>query len=220
MKNYNNEGIKTPKKGELTRKRILHAARSVFSKHPYHAASVRMVGKEGGFDHPIIHYYFPKKVGLFRAVIDDLLEEYSGFGSTWYKDLSTMSPRKGLSLFIDRLFEFHYNTPEMFRTIIQNTAHVDDFEQFPAARQYSDFHDSFEQTFIEQIPHTASNKEISRFVFSFTVMITNYLGASSTYAKFMSMDADSMEYKAWVKETLMFIFLPRLEKIIFSDAQK
>lgn len=208
---------KNTRKGENTRKRILQAARMVFSNHPYDSASVRMVGKAGDFDHPIIHYYFPKKAGLFEAVVTELLEEINAFATTWYKDLDTLPPTQSFSLFIDRLFEFHYKSPELFRLIMQNTAHVEDYSNFPAAHQYNAFHESFLKTFQEKIPYRAPFEDVRRFVYSFTVVVTNYLGASSTYAQFIGMESSSHEYRDWVKETLVFIFLPRLKKIIYYD---
>lgn len=211
------EDWKNTRKGENTRKRILQAAKMVFSNHPYDSASVRMVGKAGNFDHPIIHYYFPKKAGLFEAVVDELLEEINQFTTTWYTDLDKMPPSKGFPLFIDRLFEFHYKSPELFRLIMQNTAHLEDFSSLPAAHQYTEFHESFLKTFQEKIPYTAPFEDVRRFVYSFTVVVTNYLGASSTYAQFLGLNDSSQEYHDWVKETLEFIFLPRLKKIIFYD---
>ena len=208
---------KNTRKGENTRKRILEAAKLVFSNHPYDSASVRMVGKAGNFDHPIIHYYFPKKAGLFEAVVDELIEEIEVFRTSWYKDLDSMPISKGFSLFIDRLFEFHHKSPELFRLIMQNTAHVEDFSNFPAADQYNQFHEDFLKIFQKKIPYTAPHEDVRRFVYSFTVVVTNYLGASSTYAQFLGLSASSQEYMDWVKETLLFIFLPRLKKIIFYD---
>lgn len=213
------EDWKNTRKGENTRKRILQAARTVFSNHPYHSASVRMVGKAGNFDHPIIHYYFPKKKGLFDAVVQELLSEIDIFANSWYKDLDTMSVGKAFSLCIDRLFEFHFSSPDLFRLIMQNTAHVEDYSNFPALDHYMAFFDGFLQTFRDKIPYTAPDEDVRRFVYSFTVVVTNYLGASSTYAQFLGLDPANQAYRDWVKETLMFVFLPRLKKIMVYDEQ-
>ena len=203
-------------KGEATRRRILDAARKVFSEHPYHAASVRMVGKAGGFDHPIIHYYFPKKAGLFESVIEELVLEFRKFMKTWFDDLDAYSPSKGLSIFIDRLIYFHLENKNLFRTIMQNTAHVENFDQFPASAQYAVFHENVLKTFREKIHHNAPDEEVSKFVYSFTVTATNYLGASSTYARFLGMEGECEAYWTWVKETMHYFFLPRMERIIFD----
>ena len=212
---------KNTRKGENTRKRILQAARQVFSNNPYHSASVRMVGKAGNFDHPIIHYYFPKKEGLFEAVVDELLGEIKAFTNSWYKDLDTMSIGKSFSIFLDRLFEFFSNSPDVFRLIMQNTAHVEDYTNFPGAERYTSFFENFLKVFKEKISYTAPDEDVKRFVYSFTLVATNYLGASSTYAQFLDLDPTSQEYRDWVKETLMFSFLPRLRKIIvFNEIEE
>ncbi|MCG8473848.1 MAG: TetR/AcrR family transcriptional regulator [Desulfobacterales bacterium] len=203
-------------KGEATRRRILDAARKVFSEHPYHAASVRMVGKAGGFDHPIIHYYFPKKAGLFEAVIEELVVEFRDFMASWFDELDTFSPSRGLSVFIERLIHFHLKNKDLFRTIMQNTAHVENFDQFPASAQYRVFHDSVMRTFRDKIHHHAPDEEVSKFVYSFTVLATNYLGASSTYARFLGLEDENDTYWEWVKETIHYLFLPRMERIIFD----
>ncbi len=214
------EDWKNTKKGENTRKRILQAAKDVFSKHPYHSASVRMVGKAGNFDHPIIHYYFPKKAGLFDAVVEDLLDELEAFDKSWFEGLTKFPIDVGFSILIDRVLEFHYKSPELFRTVMQNTAYIEDYENFPAVTHYKAFHESFIKTFNEKIPYKASPEDCSKFIYSFTVLATNYLGASTTYCEIMNIEDNSEEYKAWVKDTLAFILLPRLEKIIFGDSKR
>lgn len=207
-------------KGEATRRRILDAARKVFSEHPYHAASVRMVGKAGGFDHPIIHYYFPKKAGLFECVMEEHVAEFRSFMEHWFDGLDAYNTDEGLAVFIERVIAFHLANKDLFRTLMQNTAHVENFDQFPASAQYRVFHDSFLKTFRKKIRHKASDEEVSKFVYSFTVLAANYLGASSTYARFLGMEGDSDAYWAWVKETIHYLFLPRMEKIIFESHPK
>ncbi len=214
------EDWKNTKKGENTRKRILHAAKDVFSKHPYHSASVRMVGKAGNFDHPIIHYYFPKKAGLFDAVVENLLEELKAFDTSWFEGLGKFSVAEAFDILIDRVFEFHYKSPELFRTVMQNTAYIEDYENFPAAHHYSEFHESFIKTFNEKIAYKAPPEDASKFIYSFTVLATNYLGASTTYSEIMNIEENSDEYKSWVKDTLAFILLPRLEKLVFGDSKR
>ena len=85
-------------KSEKTRHKILGAACKVFAKHPYNSASIRMVGKEGGFDHPLITYYFPTKADLFEAVVAEVCEEFYQANISWFEGLEGLPPRQGLSL--------------------------------------------------------------------------------------------------------------------------
>ena len=207
-------------KGEATRRRILDAARTVFSQHPYHAASVRMVGKTGGFDHPIIHYYFPKKSGLFECVMDEHVCAFRLFIEHWFDDLGAYTTDKALLLFIERIIAFHLSNKDIFRTLMQNTAHVESVDSFSVSVQYEVFHDSFLKKFRQKIDPNASDKEVSQFVSSFIVLAANYLGASSTYALFLGMKGECDAYWQWVKETIHYIFLPRMERIIFDSRPK
>jgi hypothetical protein len=52
------------------------------------------------------------------------------------------------------------------------------------------------------------------FTESFNTLVINYLGASTTYAGRLRMDPHGPSYRRWVKETLLFIFLPRLRQLI------
>ncbi|MBW1988572.1 MAG: helix-turn-helix transcriptional regulator, partial [Deltaproteobacteria bacterium] len=71
-------------KGQISRENIIKAARRVFSEHPYSSASLRMIGREGGFEHPLIHYYFPTKAALFEAVMADIAMEIYQANVSWY----------------------------------------------------------------------------------------------------------------------------------------
>ena len=201
-------------KGYETRKKILKAARKIFAKHPYHVASIRMVGKEGGFDHPLISYYFPSKEKLFEAVALEMMDEFATFEKTWYEGLEDLSLKKGLPIFINRVIDFHYENPELMRTVMQNTAHVEKLEDIPGFDLFIDFLSHFMHTIQENLPIKVSLEEVSRLVYSFSALIINYLGASSSYATILRMEPDGEEYRNWVRETMILLFFPRLLNII------
>ncbi|MBU0994649.1 MAG: TetR/AcrR family transcriptional regulator [Proteobacteria bacterium] len=206
-------------KGYETRKKILKAARKIFAKHPYHVASIRMVGKEGGFDHPLISYYFPSKEKLFEAVVVEMVEEFDAFEKTLYEGLDDYSLKKGLPIFINRIIDFHYENPELMRTVMQNTAHVEKLEDLPGFELFIDFLIHFMHTMQKTLPIKFSLDEVSRLVYSFSALIINYLGASSSYATILRMEPDSPEYRNWVQETMVLLFFPRLLSIILPDHQ-
>jgi AcrR family transcriptional regulator len=208
-----------PRKGDIARQRILQAARKVFSRHPYKSASIRMVGKAGGFDHPLIHYYFPSKEKLFEAVAEELLDEFFEFEKTWYDGLSEMSLSESLAVFIDRVLQFHFKAPEVLRVIMQNMAHIDKLEDLPGSKYYLEYHRRMFQSFKKQSQLQASTEQIERFVHSFNVLINNYLGAGGTYAQVLHMEPDSKPYFAWVRETLLELFLPHLKSLLFPEGQ-
>ena len=61
-------------RGEDTRRRILETALEVFAAEGYEGASTRQLAERAGVNLPAIQYYFGSKEGLFRAVIDSIVE--------------------------------------------------------------------------------------------------------------------------------------------------
>jgi len=62
-------------RGEDTRRRILEAAIEVFAAEGYEGASTRHLAERAGINLPAIQYYFGSKDGLYRAVIDYVIQE-------------------------------------------------------------------------------------------------------------------------------------------------
>lgn len=72
---------------------ILDGARSVFARHGYQGATIRMIATEAGVDTKLVHYYFGTKAELFSAVIaatftaegiqDRLLKALAGDEGGW-----------------------------------------------------------------------------------------------------------------------------------------
>lgn len=54
---------------ELSRERILNAARELFVKHGYRAVSMRKIANALGYSHGSIYYYFQDKADLFYAIV-------------------------------------------------------------------------------------------------------------------------------------------------------
>lgn len=52
-----------------TRDRILAAARALFAERGFDGTSVRMIADRAGVSDPAVHYYFPSKYDLFRALM-------------------------------------------------------------------------------------------------------------------------------------------------------
>jgi AcrR family transcriptional regulator len=204
-------------KGEVTRERILLAARKVFAEHPYNAASFRMIGKEGVFDHPLINYYFPRKADLFEAVVMEICEEFYQANLACFEGLETMLPGEGFSLYLDRFLDFNIENPEPLRIIMLNVAQVDRLDKIPGYQHIPEVMARTRKTFEERANLKASPKDIGMFQNSFNALVFFYLGASSCQAEILGMNPSSDEYLRWVKDTLMYLFLPRLEKLIFPD---
>jgi len=65
------------------RQRLLHSARALFIRHPYHQVALRQVAREAGVDAALIRYYSGTKAGLLEAVLRDVIEPaLQGFRKT------------------------------------------------------------------------------------------------------------------------------------------
>jgi len=204
-------------KSEVTREKILQAARKVFSEHPYKAASIRMIGKAGGFDHPLIHYYFPSKAELFEAVVAEICEDFYRNSMSWFEGLDRLLPKDGLPLYIDRFLDYNFKHPEAFKIISLNSSQFDKLSEIPGYQHIPELLTKTRRTFESEVPMRATKEEIGRFINSFNTLVIFYLGSAPCQAEVLGMEPNSNEYRIWVKETLIYIFLPLLEKLIFPE---
>ncbi|MFP4476598.1 MAG: TetR/AcrR family transcriptional regulator [Desulfatibacillaceae bacterium] len=207
----------TYRKADATRDRILQAARKVFSEQPYHAASLRMIAKEGGFDHPLIRYYFPTKAELFEAVVLQICGEFYENNVSWLEGLEAMLPAEALPLYIDRMFAYHRQNPEGPKIIMQNIAQIDNLNAIPGHNHLYTVFAQLRLTFQEKIPLRGPTKDIDRFFNSFNAVLINYMGASTAHAQVMGMETDSDRYWRWVRRTVVELYLPWLERLAFPD---
>jgi len=201
---------------KATRSKILKAARKVFAQYAYHAASIRMIGKEAEIDHPLIAYYFPSKAELFEAVLKDIVEDWNKANEGWFEGLEKMSPEAGLARYIDRLIGYSRNHPYATRVFLLNVVQAQDAETIPGYQAIRTF---FEQTIAlikDRIPMQALDRDIEIFRQSFNTLALSYLGAKSYYAVILGLDANSREYEKWIKDMLMDLFLPRLKQLMFG----
>jgi len=207
---------KTEKKSDITRDRIIAAAKKVFARLPYQAASMRMIGKEGGFNHELIRYHFPNKAGLFETISHDICDDFYQSNISFLDGLSTMDPKKGFSLYIDRFLAHHFRNPEALRIIILNMVMTDKPESIPGYRHIPEMLSATRRTFKEIIPVIASDGEIEIFISSFNNLIIHLLGAGYCQASILGLKHTGIKYREWVKTTLLEIFLPHLKRLVGS----
>lgn len=208
----NNVTDKTPqKKSNVTRQRILEAATKIFSKKSYNAASIRMIATRGGFDHGIIRYYYPSKASLFTAVSKKVCTEIFNEIPNWYDEIKPeMSISEGFTAYIDKFIDYVFENPDAFKIIMQNISSDGKNESAPGYEEMLDLLASSRRFFEENIRMTATPDEIGMFINCFNTIVFNYVGSSSSQARLIDMEPDSPEYQRWVKETLTYMFLPRL----------
>lgn len=207
----------TKKRGphkQPTRAKILEAATRIFADYPYYSASIRMIGKAAGVDHPLVNYYFPTKAALFEEVLKNATETYYSANISWFEGLAELGPEKGLSLYIDRFFEFALENPKALRIITLNLVQAEDAEIIPGYRQIQNFFAKTAKTFTQTIHLNASKRDIEMLTTNFNTLAINYLGAGPYYAGILGMTPGSRQYQQWVKESLIFMILPKLKQLL------
>ena len=211
------KNTKSLKKGDATPQKIINAARKVFARHSYNAASIRMIAAEGGFEHGIIRYYFPNKADLFKTVLTIISDEYYEVNKSWLKGVEVMSPSKGFSLYLDRFLEYNFKHPDVIGVLVQNLSQSDKSEFIPGYQIITDMLAQNKQVVEEHIPFNAPREEIHMFIDSFNALVFTYIGASSYQATLSGINRDSKKYRKYVKDTLLFILLPILTHLIFPE---
>ena len=211
-----------PKKKGLqkkpTREIILEAATGVFADYPYHSASIRMIGKTAGIDHPLINYYFPTKASLFEEVLKIATEKYYMANISWFEGVTELGPTKGLTLYIDHFLDFALKHPKALRIITLNLVPAEKSKIIPGYLQIQNFFAKTSHTFTQAVPLRGSKQDIEILTMSFNTLAVNYLGASTYYAGILGMDPTSLQYMKWVKDSLIYMILPRLKALLRGTA--
>lgn len=89
-----------------TRERLLNAAVKEFAAHGYSGASTRNVSREAGVPHGLIAYHFGGKTGLWRAVIELLLDGYRERAESRLRSLKGKDAVTQLRALQEDLFDF------------------------------------------------------------------------------------------------------------------
>ena len=205
---------KTEKKSDVTRYRIITAAKKVFARLPYHAASIRMIGKEGEVNHELIRYHFPNKALLFQTILHDICDDFYRSNISFLDGLSEMDAKEGFSLYIDRFLGHHFRNPEALRIIVLNMVMTDKPKSIPGYRHIPEMLSSTRRTFKEKIPIIASDREIEIFISGFNNLLLHLLGAGYCQASILGLKHTGVKYREWVKTTLLEIFLPHLKRLV------
>lgn len=208
------------KKSERTRETIIRAARKVFSEHAYHAASIRMIGKEAGIEHPLINYYYPNKAELFDAIILEICEEFAVSAAGWYDEVREMGITEGFTRYIQLLMEFNRRNPEPLRILALNLPKVKDISQTPGYHRFPELISRLHAIFVEKIKPRGADHEIGMFLNGFYFLIISLFGSGPCIAQVQGMDPEGDEYREWMMKTLLFLFLPRLKEIIIPGKDR
>ncbi len=203
-----------------TKRKIITAAKKIFSEYPYGTASIRMIGNAAGVNYPLVAYYFPSKAALYEAVFSSVCNEYSEANELWLNETRGMGATRGLSLYVDRMLDYAQEHPEFLRTVLLNMVQAREFKVTPGHQTAQDFFARLTRVFKRTSEARASDKDIGNFTQNFNVLYINFVGAGDYYAAGLGMDPQSPRYRKWIKDNLLALFLPVLKELIRGSDRK
>jgi TetR/AcrR family transcriptional regulator len=209
----NSRGRSSISEGNV-RERILKAARDVFTVYSFNAASTRMIAKQAGVEHPMIHYYFGSKENLFYAMAESIYNETLPIQESWYDGLENMSLREGFALFIDRMIDYTMATPDALRIAALNVVNIGNIEEIPGYRFILMSMAAMRRIMEEKLPLRGSNREIEMFIYCFYGLMISLIGARSCQAQVLNMDPLEEKYRTWVKDASITLFFPWFKKLL------
>jgi len=199
------------------RERILQAAREVFTVCSFKAASTRMIAKQAGVEHPMIHYYFDSKEKLFYAMAEAIYNETLPVQESWYDGLEKLSLRDSFSLFIDRMLDYTMAKPDALRIAALNAVHIGNIEEIPGYRFILMNMAAMRRIMEEKLALRGQNREIEMFIYCFYGLMITLIGSRSCQAQILNMNPLEEKYRTWVKDASMTLFYPWFKKIIMGQ---
>jgi TetR/AcrR family transcriptional regulator len=199
------------------RERILNAAREVFTVYSFKDASTRMIAKQAGVEHPMIHYYFGSKENLFYAMAEAIYNETLPIQESWYDGLEKMSLQDSFGLFIDRMLDYTMNKPDALRIAALNAVNIGNIEEIPGYRFIIMSMAAMRRIMEEKLALRGSNREIEMFIYCFYSLMISLVGARSCQAQILNMNPLEEKYRVWVRDASMTLFYPWFKKILVGQ---
>jgi AcrR family transcriptional regulator len=178
-----------------------------------------MIGHAAGVNHPLVAYYFSSKAALFEEVLADVCEEYYKVSMNWFDEISQMKVSSGLPIYIERIMEFTEKHPEAARILLLNMVQSKESDAIPSYQMLQKLYERVIPLFLKFTSAKSEYHKIEMFHHNFNTLISNYLGAGAYYAGILGLDPHGPEYKQWVRENMVSLFLPLLKRLILGINQ-
>lgn len=196
------------------RERILEAAKDVFTVYSFKQASTRMIAKQAGVEHPMIHYYFGSKENLFYAMAEIIYNETIPVQESWFDGLESISLRDSFGIFIDRMLEYTMKKPDALRIAALNAVNIGNIEEIPGYRFIIMSMAAMRRIMEEKLLLRGSNREIEMFIYCFYSLMISLVGARSCQAQILNMNPLEEKYRIWVKDASITLFYPWFKKLL------
>jgi len=199
------------------RDRILQAARDVFTAYSFKEASTRMIAKQAGVEHPMIHYYFGSKENLFYEMAEAIYNETVPVQESWFDGMENLSLHDGFALFVERMIQYMMTKPDALRIAALNAVNIGNIEEIPGYRFIIMSMAAMRRIMEEKLVLRGSNREIEMFICSFYSLMISFIGARTSQAQILNMNPLEEQYKIWVKDSSLTLFYPWFKKILIGQ---
>lgn len=213
-------GVKSTPKGDETRAKILAAAQKVFTIYPYHSASLRRIGTAGGFEHPLVRYYYRTKLDVFKAFARSLFGVTLNDFFSIIAKIDRSSLKNGFRSFIHLYIEHCLQYPDVFKIIMLNIGSLGEGRSAPPNLNLTRraMFNSGMIFYNFELFKSDMAREVYIWILGLLVALSNFIGAASFHAQSLGMDENSREYSDWVCETIFFLFYPSLRSLARNDS--
>lgn len=109
------ESIATKSRQDAGHQKLLEAAREAFAAHGYEGASLRSISANAGMLHTAMLYHFKNKDMLWKAVMTDMFEEFSGRYQALEQELAGASADTQARFMVREFVAFCAVRPELHR---------------------------------------------------------------------------------------------------------
>jgi len=209
--------VRSSAKEENARERILKAAREVFTLYSFKAASTRMIAKQAGVEHPLIHYYFGSKENLFYVMAESLYNESLTVQESWFDGHDQMPLQEGFAIFVDRALDYTMATPDGLQIAALNMVNIGKIEEIPGYRFILLSMANLRRILEKKLKLRGSNREIEMFIYCLYNLMVSLIGARSCLAQVLNMNPLDEQYRAWVKDASITLFFPWFKKLIIGE---
>ncbi|HEY5492967.1 MAG TPA: TetR/AcrR family transcriptional regulator, partial [Candidatus Anoxymicrobiaceae bacterium] len=113
---------------DIRRREILDAAYKVFAEKGYHNAGMNDIAREMGVGHGTLYRYFPSKLDLVTAVVDELIAKIAEVVTAEPPEAieSLVEYRESLGRIGNRFFELLESNPEIHRWLFYEALSIDE----------------------------------------------------------------------------------------------
>ena len=210
-------------KGDRTRERILAAAEAVFTRRAYHTASIRQIGREGGFDFTIIHHYFPTKEDLARAVSNRIFNDFFNASADWWRAFAaeyTVQPlrlRPAMNEYFARLLDYYFEHPAAPAMLMQNIAQSAEAQVLPEINASVAFFTGILDRLRTILPVSAAEETVRMWQHCLVTLIISCVGAPGYPGRMLGHTPAAAGYRDEIRSVILDTFYPGLRQMLVAE---